>query len=98
MKLVSLFGVVSLGPISGWKISGLPAQKTENGFALTGQQIGEIRTKYCENVKPESENYSRDLKFCNSKDDEIPDWIWDLHKLSVVLCKDRRLRIRQILF
>ena len=50
------------------------------GEELTNEQIANIRDNVC------GELLNRNSEFC-TKDDEIPDWIWDMHKDSVRLCK-----------
>ena len=47
---------------------------------LTDDQIKDIRDNFCAQL------LNRNSEFC-TKEDEIPDWIWDMHKDSVRLCK-----------
>ena len=50
---------------------------------LTNSQLAEIKEKYClGQAKTGGKN-----SFCQ-KDDEIPDWIWEIHFASVQYCKD----------
>lgn len=50
------------------------------GEELTNEQIADIRDNVC------GELLNLNSEFC-TKDDAIPDWIWDIHKDSVRLCK-----------
>ena len=50
---------------------------------LTNSQLGEIKEKYC---LRQAQTGGKD-SVCE-KDDEIPDWIWEIHFASVQYCKD----------
>ena len=58
----------------------LYAQSISEDIGFTDDQIADIRENFC------GELPNRNSAFC-TKDDEIPDWIWDMHKDSVRLCK-----------
>ena len=61
-------------------INSLYARNLEGDIELTHEQIADIRDNFCGQLA------NRNSEFC-TKDDEIPDWIWDMHKDSVRLCK-----------
>ena len=50
---------------------------------LTNSQLADIKEKYCFR---QAQTGGRD-SVCE-KDDEIPDWIWEIHFASVQYCKD----------
>ena len=50
---------------------------------LTNLELAEIKEKYC---LRQVQTGAKD-SFCQ-KDDEIPDWIWEIHFASVQYCKD----------
>ena len=55
----------------------------EKQIDLTNSELAEIKEKYClRQVQIGGED-----SFCQ-KDDEIPDWIWEIHFASVQYCKD----------
>ena len=58
----------------------LNARNLGEDIQLTSEQITDIRDNFCDEL------LNRKSEFC-TKDDEIPDWIWDMHKDSVRLCK-----------
>ena len=61
-------------------INCLNARNLGEDIELTSEQIADIRDNVCDEL------LNRNSEFC-TKDDEIPDWIWDMHKDSVRLCK-----------
>ena len=50
---------------------------------LTNSELAEIKEKYC---LRQVQTGGKD-SFCQ-RDDEIPDWIWEIHFASVQYCKD----------
>ena len=62
------------------QISTIYARKWNEETGLTRHQIAEIRENFCRR------KVNKHFDFCN-KYDEIPDWVWDLHKESIRLCK-----------
>ena len=52
----------------------------DEDIGLTDDQIKDIRDNFCAQL------LNRNSEFC-TKEDEIPDWIWNMHKDSVRLCK-----------
>ena len=78
MRLSFIFNFTILNAA---KLSG--EYREENQFDLTDSELTEIKEKYClGQVQTGGED-----SFCQ-KDDEIPDWIWEIHLASVQYCKD----------
>ena len=60
------------------------AKLSSEDHDLTYSELAEIKEKYC---LRQDKTGGKD-PFCQKDENEIPDWIWEIHFASVQYCKD----------
>ena len=73
--------IINFAVLHAAKLSGEYYEERE--IDLTNTELADIKEKYCLRLVQTGGEDS----FCQ-RDDEIPDWIWEIHFASVQYCKD----------
>ena len=75
--------IINFAVLHAAKLSG--EYHEERQIGLTNTELADIKEKYC--LRQVQHQTGGEDSFCQ-RDDEIPDWIWEIHFASVQYCKD----------